>query len=163
MYFWKIRWKQNLFFPLRQDNAVKAVSPKDACVFLAEWSDRHDCWWEEGGWFPRKRWCGGAGRFSLPGGVSWRKRDRGAVRGWHRDSLPRVILLNCTSGLQVRGTSLLGRFLPTHERKCCVRFTGEQKIGFISHCGTSGVARNTFHSLNKGMPRDVTQKSDNRS
>lgn len=39
MYFWKIRWKQNLFFPLRQDNAVKPVSPKDACVFLAEWSD----------------------------------------------------------------------------------------------------------------------------
>lgn len=85
------------------------------------------------------------------------------MRGRHRDSFRRVILRICTSGLQVRGTSLLGRFLPTHERKSCVRFTGEQKIGFISHCGTSGVARNTFHSLNKGMLRDVTQKYDNRS
>lgn len=162
MYFWKIRWKQNLFFPLRQDNAVKTVSPKDACIFFAEWSDmtadgRRAVGFRGGG--------GAEGRGGSPyrAVFSWRKRDRGAVRGWHRDSLPRVILLNCTSGLQVRGTSLLGRFLPTHERKCCVRFTGEQKIGFISHCGTSGVARNTFHSLNKGMPRDVTQKSDNRS
>ena len=82
-------------------------------------------------------WRGGAERFHLTGGVSRRKLDRRAERGRQRDTSSRVFLPNSTSGLQVRGLSVSGRFLTTHKAKAFIRLNEEREICVLNHRDTS--------------------------